>query len=72
MPRTALDPACAGDCNRNGFVLVAELLISVNLLLAGADAAPCAAVDHDRDGRVSIDELIRAVGRTLGGCAVEG
>ncbi len=68
-PRRALNPACAGDCDEDGAVVVAELVLGVNLLLERGDPSACIAVDRDLDGQVIVAELIAAVGRTLGGCA---
>lgn len=61
-------PACAGDCDNDGAVTVAELVGGVALALDGTPPTACAAFDRDGDGVVFIDELLRAVAATLGGC----
>lgn len=71
MPRVALNPACAGDCDEDGAVVVAELQLGVNLLLERSDPSACVAVDRNLDGRVTVAELIAAVGRTLGSCTAQ-
>ncbi|MDX2168020.1 MAG: hypothetical protein SF182_13180 [Deltaproteobacteria bacterium] len=61
-------PACAGDCDGDGTVTVAELVTGVGLALAAAAPSPCAALDADGDGAVLIHELLRAVAAALSGC----
>jgi len=59
---------CAGDCNTDFRVSVSELIQGVNIALERAPAANCRAVDGDADGRVTIAEVVRAVGNALGVC----
>jgi len=47
---------CAGDCNGDGRVAIAELQACVNLA-AGLSAPPCAAADADGDGTVEANEV---------------
>ena len=65
---TPTPPTCAGDCDGNGIVTVAELVQAVSLAL-GENAAPCGDADLDADGRIVINELVAAVGAALDGCA---
>ena len=67
LPRAALVPACAGDCDEDGTVAIAELLAAVNLAL-DLPAAPCVAADRDLNDEVTIAELTAAVRRALDGC----
>jgi hypothetical protein len=60
---------CAGDCNGDGRVAVAELISAVNVALERAPVSSCAAADANRDGVVRINELIGATNRALRGCA---
>jgi hypothetical protein len=60
--------ACAGDCDNDGAVTVAELVGGVALALEGAPPTACAALDRDGDGVIFIDELLRAVTAALDGC----
>ena len=63
---TPAPPACAGDCDGDGTVTVAELIGGVASALGSA--APCAALDADGDGVARIDELVAAVNAALAGC----
>jgi hypothetical protein len=63
---TPAPPACAGDCDGDGMVTVAELIGGVASALGGG--APCAALDGDRDAHATIGELIAAVNAALSGC----
>ena len=63
---TPAPEACAGDCDGNGTVTVAELIGGVASALGGAP--PCAALDGDGDAQATIGELIAAVNAALGGC----
>ncbi len=59
---------CAGDCDGDGVVSIAELVRAVNIALGSADVGTCVAADRDDDGMVAINELIRAVNSALQGC----
>lgn len=59
---------CPGDCNGDGVAAVNELIVGVNIALGNAAVPNCLPVDVDRNGRVTIDELIRAVASALNGC----
>lgn len=61
-------PSCAGDCNGNGRVSVEELIRGVAIALGRGEASSCVNVDGNRDGSVSIGELIAAVSSALDGC----
>ncbi len=65
---TAPVPACAGDCNGDGRVLVNELIGGVNIALDNAALDTCPSFDRDGNGGVSIDELITAVVNAQTGC----
>jgi len=60
--------ACAGDCDADGRVGIAELVTGVRMALGDAPATSCAALDDDGSGRIEIGELIVAVNRSLLGC----
>jgi hypothetical protein len=60
---------CAGDCNGDGLVGIAELLRGVNISLANSAVDSCPLFDLDRSGEVAISEIILAVGSALAGCA---
>ncbi len=59
---------CAGDCNDDGTVDIAELILSVAVALGEAPASRCAAADVDADGTVQVNDLITAVAAALEGC----
>jgi hypothetical protein len=61
--------ACAGDCDADATVGIAELIIGVGVALERYPLAACPNLDADRDGAAGIDELVRAVGAALEGCA---
>jgi YVTN family beta-propeller protein len=64
----ALVNGCAGDCDANGQVTVAEIITSVNVALGSTALHACPTVDRNSDGRVTVDELIRSVQTALNGC----
>ncbi len=66
---TATALPCPGDCNADRTITVAELVRGVLIALGEAPLSDCAALDSDRNLVISIDELMRAVGAALGGCA---
>jgi hypothetical protein len=65
---TATVPACAGDCNGDGSVLINELIGGVSIALDNAALDTCPSFDRDGNGAVSIDELITAVNNAQNGC----
>jgi hypothetical protein len=60
--------ACPGDCNGDGMVSVAELILGVRISLGQSDLVACPAFDVTPDGELRIEELIAAVGAALSGC----
>lgn len=58
-------PAAVGDCNRNGVVVIDELIRGVNIALGNAPVSECTPFDRIRDGRVTVDELVRGVRNAL-------
>jgi curli biogenesis system outer membrane secretion channel CsgG len=59
-------PAAVGDCNRNGAVVIDELIRGVNIALGNAPVSECAPFDRVADGQVTVDELVRGVRNALG------
>ena len=59
---------CAGDCDGNREVTVDELLKCVNIALQNVDVLACPACDVDRDGAVTVNEIIAGVNNALGHC----
>ena len=58
-------PVLVGDCNRNGTVVIDELIRGVNIALGGAPVSECTPFDRVADGTVTINELIRGVANAL-------
>jgi hypothetical protein len=58
---------CAGDCDGDRRVTVAELVLGIEIALGRSDDE-CSAFDINRDGRIDIDELIVGVEASLKGC----
>jgi hypothetical protein len=48
--------------------VVNELVLGVNIILGNATLEECLAMDKLSDGRVTIDDLVAAVGASLHGC----
>jgi hypothetical protein len=60
-------PAIVGDCNKDGKVLIDELIRGVRIALGSAPVDECPPFDRIRDNQVKIDELIRGVNNALKG-----
>ena len=58
-------PVLVGDCNRNGAVVIDELIRGVNIALGGAPVSECTPFDRVPDGKVTINELVRGVANAL-------
>jgi hypothetical protein len=69
LPPPNVGPACAGDCNGDRAISIAELVTSVNIAIGYDSVGICPRADANVDDDVSIDELIRAVAAALSGCA---
>ncbi len=59
---------CTGACDGDDKVTISTLLRSVGIALGNQPIGQCPAADSNWDGRVSINELIRAVSNALDGC----
>ena len=60
--------ACTGDCNRDGEVSIAELMIGVNIALDEAPMSQCPEFDLGGDSQVTVDEILGGVKAALDGC----
>jgi len=49
-------------------VTVGEILTMVNIALGNASVEACFAGDANRDGQITIDEILTAVSNALNGC----
>ncbi len=59
---------CAGDCDGNHRVTIAELVSGINLSLDDGPLDTCPASDADGDSQLTIADLVRAVDDALSGC----
>lgn len=59
---------CAGDCDANRVVVIAELIRGVGIALGATAVGACPAFDRNGDLRVAVNELVAAVNAALGGC----
>ena len=57
--------ACVADCDGDGRVEIAELVLSVSIALGARPLADCPQADVDSGGTVAISELVSAVGAAL-------
>jgi cysteine-rich repeat protein len=62
--------SCAGDCDGNGAVSVAELVTMDNIALGNAAVSVCPAGDANDDGQITIDELITSLWSAVSTCAI--
>jgi hypothetical protein len=71
-----MEPAygqCAGDCDDNDQVSIADLVTVVNVSLGEMPMSACVNADNDPiDGEVAIEEIIRSVRAALFGCYCAG
>jgi hypothetical protein len=61
---------CVGACSLRGSVTIADLLSLVNVCLGTSSVSLCRAGDANRDGRVTIDEVLAAVNNARYGCGM--
>jgi sugar lactone lactonase YvrE len=59
---------CAGDCDGDGQVSIAELIRAIRIPIGLATLDTCRSADVDESGGVTINELIMAVNNALTGC----
>jgi hypothetical protein len=59
---------CPGDCNHDGRVGIAELLVATRISMGSADMLQCTAVDTNLDGLAAVAELIAATNAAMHGC----
>lgn len=62
--------ACTGNCDAGPEVTIDEVIRGVNIALENFPLTVCVAFDSNRDGFVTISELIRSVNNLLFGCGV--
>jgi hypothetical protein len=60
--------SCTGDCDLDGWVTVDEVLLGTQIGLGRQSLEECPAIDADRSGTTSVDELVAAVTGAVEGC----
>jgi hypothetical protein len=68
LNRAAGKLTCDGDCNRDGQVLLDELVLAVGISLGADRLDTCRILDQNGSGEIEVHELVRAVGNALDGC----
>jgi hypothetical protein len=63
--RSVGGPVLVGDCDRNGSVVINELVRGVNIALDRAPVSECPPFDRVANGRVTVDELVKGVRNAL-------
>jgi hypothetical protein len=63
--RTLGGPVLVGDCDRDGQVVISELVRGVNIALGTAPVTECVQFDRVQNGQVTVDELVRGVRNAL-------
>jgi len=59
---------CAGDCGNVAHVNPQDLLTVLGVALGKGSAVDCPAGDADRDGTITVDDLLAAVNAAVSGC----
>jgi len=67
-PLTAAAGPCTGDCDGNGIVSAAELILAVHIALTDAPLGECAGFEIAQDGTVRVADLLVAINRARQGC----
>lgn len=60
--------SCVGDCDGNGVTDVSEAILSIRIALEEEDLELCEAIDANRDGSATANELVMAVDNLIHGC----
>jgi hypothetical protein len=61
-------PECTGDCDANGTVGIADVILAIDVALGVSSRDACPTVDANGDLRVSVDEIVTSVSAALYGC----
>jgi hypothetical protein len=67
-PTATPRPPCPGDCDENRIVEVDELVRGIGLAFGQPGFEPCPALDRVADGRITVDEMVGAIGSAKDGC----
>jgi hypothetical protein len=61
-------PVCAGDCDEDGTVTLAEVVTGVNIALGTQSLDLCPSLDSDNSDTIEIREPVAAVANLMEGC----
>lgn len=67
-PTATPRPQCAGDCNGDFNVSIGEVQTAANIFLEAMPLASCTRADSDGDGKVFVNEIVRAARSFSRGC----
>jgi hypothetical protein len=67
-PALGQGSSCTGDCDGDENVSIAELVLSMNIALGVSPLFQCESIDENRDGSVTVDELVQAVLQSVTRC----
>lgn len=68
-PTPTATPRCSVHCTGSGSVEITDVMQLVNIALGAVDLSSCDPGDLNRDGHITIDEIITAVDSAVNGCA---
>jgi hypothetical protein len=67
-PTPITEPPCAGDCDEEGGVTLAEVIMGVNIALDIEPRDRCPSLDSDASQTIEVHELVTTVANLLDGC----
>jgi len=68
VPATQTPVTCAGDCDAHGTVTSDELVTGLDIALGHLPTQSCPGLDGNNDGRVTVDELLKAINAAVTDC----
>lgn len=67
-PSPTPTPVCVGDCGAVGVVTINDVVVLINIALDEAMVSTCEAGDKNKNGVITVDEIVTAVSNALTGC----
>jgi hypothetical protein len=61
-------PDCAGDCDGNWRVSVAEVISGIRMMVDAVPIGECSRMDSSADGLITVNEVVYALRHSLEGC----
>lgn len=68
LPFPSTRPDCAGDCDGNWRVGVAEVISGIRMMVDSVPVGDCPRMDSSADGAITVNEVVRALQHSLEGC----